>query len=314
LLLSKQEKKEQRKREKAIRVKILDLQDRHCDQCTLVVSDYRGNNHVYCNSKCKIGIQLKELGDQLVHDTVQKKNGAKVQAPPAPVDKPLEPTKENYLKLKKEKLLEKEIPKFLGLTYPELYELRESWGMVSQKGRSKKAKAPKVEAPKVPKAPKVEIPSIPKDLIPAAPVYPVPDKKVIAKEKYDQLQRKAEWLEKEIIFESGNAQTMEELLRKKERQYNELFKQMQKQDKQLQEKDKLIQDFQKISKEALDAIDHTEQITEQFNLLQDLYMNRVDDKDLIIQNLTSKVCKLEALLIEYLPKGRMEWLLQKTKS
>jgi hypothetical protein len=243
--MTKQDKREQKREQKKIRMQILNLQERHCDSCTKVEGKKQGDALAYCHSLCDTGMKLKELGHQLDGES--------------PV---YELTLENYLLLlnTKPKMKAKQIAEQMGVSFQALNAKRAEWGLQKTLGRKKPAADPPPPSDGVDDVLFQEYLGDQEDL--TKPVQDVP-----------------------IMVTHTIYAALEKRFQEKEKQYAELFKEMQEQDQIIFIADGLIKEFQGVAREALEAIEHSKR------------------KDDVIHTLQMRVIKLEAVLADYLPKG-----------
>lgn len=298
--LTKHEIREKRREEKKIRVTILDLQDRHCENCTKVIRDHRGNSNKFCMKECDIGIRIKELGDKLKNDDEDKGGRPSNGSPngtPAEVIEPMECTRENYEILRKKKIPEKQIPQYLGITYPELYKMRQDWGFVKRPlGRPKKEVKPEpaeilTEDDLFPEEPAEEMSPVVQEVepeperpklsrqkwsnAPAAEQQPPEEKKkpvsrmghfFIHLQQHEALLEKYEDLaERYAELQADHEAIVNDLdqkLKDSEKKYFDIFSQMQLQDREIARMDKLISSFREMAHEAQAAIDYANVLKE----------------------------------------------------
>jgi hypothetical protein len=126
----KDRKAEQRK----IRLQILNIQERHCADCTLPPPGTAVEKQKYCWTHCTHGMELRKLADELVSDPGEK--GFAVMIPET-----MEPTKENYLFLKNKLVTEKRVAEIFGCNVRALRKQKEDWGLPKIHDRDTKNKS-----------------------------------------------------------------------------------------------------------------------------------------------------------------------------
>jgi hypothetical protein len=308
-----------REEKKKIRLQILDMQRDHCDVCK-DPKRYKAigrseQDPIYCTTKCTVGMKLRHLGNQLINDedrkgrVIEKKpEKEKMEAVKVEIPKSLPDTKDSYERLTEMGVKDRKAAKIMNIGLSTLYVRKKAWGLVKEYNTKNKA----VEAERV----NTE----------AAAAAPVEEQKVIAYSKY-----------KTLLDDYNNV--MDELgeFKAKKEDSENLREKVKQQEEELEKRRQQILSFRDLSKAAIEAIDYSRGLQCKLDHLIERYHDRTEDKDIIIQNLQERICKLEdtlleymtgraerdpspvighleSLLVDYLPKGRLEWLTEKTKS
>lgn len=114
-----------KKRRVQVMCRIAYLMDHHCETCPKNERSTTSVNR-YCEEKCKVGEEIKNLGYELGREREKPKL-----------------TVEQYLKFKKEGKGDKDIEKIMGITHWTLYRFKKKNGLSFKRGENLKCRTSK---------------------------------------------------------------------------------------------------------------------------------------------------------------------------
>lgn len=117
--------------DKGLRKKIIHrighLEDSHCESCTKIRKDHRGNSTVYCNTQCEVGKELRSLGDKLASGGEKKPKPTIGEVEKVEKVDSKNLTEELFNDLKAKGKSNKEIADILGKSVAWLYMQKKQW-------------------------------------------------------------------------------------------------------------------------------------------------------------------------------------------